>query len=665
MEVDDLRELAEAYPYSQVIQLLYGLRLRFSSGHLFNQQLGRAAALSNDRSVLFELFENKAKPSSTPPPLSVVADEEPSERTDSAKTVKFEPQEIEEAQKSVSESESSKGDEEEELPDLQQREDTVVSEAPSPQIEKPADPPPTEEPAKTPKVEVPELPENMSELSPQDRVKAILERNKAIREQFEAERSTSNEKLFSSAEDSQEEKGGQGDAPIDIASLVQRRHESNYGGPEESSEQSDERPETELSEGASADRVEEEATAEIESSSEEANASEEPAVSARESEAEADSEDHEEAPAGDKAEQGDMALATRIRIIRDRLEMLKESDALSEEELQALMEEHQRLESLMTELPLDEERVFDIELEEPEDTSSEEQSAVAAEDTAAEEDQKTEETAEADKSESSADIAPEEDGAELDAEIERIEKLAQSLKADTSVQPDLERINAMREEQLKRLEQDAKALGQSTEKEELESNEAEDQPAAEEGSQAPSQSEAELTAATEEEAEEAVRGSEENAASETQDSPEFSPAQAEKTEETPSEETEAEEESLSFSDWLKRIKLDGGQGAGGPREEIKAKVDLLDSFVEKLPDLKKQSRSAEAPKVASVSNPSPGREESEGLGMVTETLAKVYIKQKHYKKAIQAYEILKLKYPEKSSFFASQILEIKKLAKSN
>jgi len=49
---------------------------------------------------------------------------------------------------------------------------------------------------------------------------------------------------------------------------------------------------------------------------------------------------------------------------------------------------------------------------------------------------------------------------------------------------------------------------------------------------------------------------------------------------------------------------------------------------------------------------------------VTETLAKVYIRQKHYKKAIQAYEILMLKYPEKSSFFASQISEIKKLDNS-
>ena len=46
--------------------------------------------------------------------------------------------------------------------------------------------------------------------------------------------------------------------------------------------------------------------------------------------------------------------------------------------------------------------------------------------------------------------------------------------------------------------------------------------------------------------------------------------------------------------------------------------------------------------------------------LMTETLAKVFIKQKKYRKAIKAYEILRLKYPEKNGFFADQIEEIKK-----
>jgi hypothetical protein len=51
--------------------------------------------------------------------------------------------------------------------------------------------------------------------------------------------------------------------------------------------------------------------------------------------------------------------------------------------------------------------------------------------------------------------------------------------------------------------------------------------------------------------------------------------------------------------------------------------------------------------------------------IMTETLAQIYLEQKKYTKAIQAYEILILKYPEKSSFFADRIKNIKILQQNN
>tara|TARA_R110002049_G_scaffold5204_1_gene36526 strand:- start:2779 stop:3741 length:963 start_codon:yes stop_codon:yes gene_type:complete len=51
--------------------------------------------------------------------------------------------------------------------------------------------------------------------------------------------------------------------------------------------------------------------------------------------------------------------------------------------------------------------------------------------------------------------------------------------------------------------------------------------------------------------------------------------------------------------------------------------------------------------------------------LMTETLARIYVEQKNYKKAIQSYKILSLKYPEKSSFFAIQIKAVEQLQEHN
>lgn len=47
--------------------------------------------------------------------------------------------------------------------------------------------------------------------------------------------------------------------------------------------------------------------------------------------------------------------------------------------------------------------------------------------------------------------------------------------------------------------------------------------------------------------------------------------------------------------------------------------------------------------------------------LMTETLARIYVEQKKYDRAIEAYRILMLKNPKKSSFFANRIEELKVL----
>jgi hypothetical protein len=87
-------------------------------------------------------------------------------------------------------------------------------------------------------------------------------------------------------------------------------------------------------------------------------------------------------------------------------------------------------------------------------------------------------------------------------------------------------------------------------------------------------------------------------------------------------------------------------------------LNLIDKFIAENPKIKPITGLTPKPKLVDNS-----KDESDSL--MTETLARIYLEQKNYDKAIQAYKILSLKYPEKSSFFAHQIKAVEELREQN
>lgn len=116
-------------------------------------------------------------------------------------------------------------------------------------------------------------------------------------------------------------------------------------------------------------------------------------------------------------------------------------------------------------------------------------------------------------------------------------------------------------------------------------------------------------------------------------------------------------EKHSFLEWLKITSEKQNTENTINTEEKKKKFELLDKFIENNPKI---VPSKDEPEVEIDIKESIKLDKKE---VMTETLARVYLEQKKYKKAIQAYEILRLKNPEKSSFFADRIKAVKELQK--
>ena len=117
------------------------------------------------------------------------------------------------------------------------------------------------------------------------------------------------------------------------------------------------------------------------------------------------------------------------------------------------------------------------------------------------------------------------------------------------------------------------------------------------------------------------------------------------------------DESYSFNQWLQLTKIkpiDRSDEKNYSKDKREKNIETINKFIEK------------NPKISPIKSKEPIIDLSETNSiepesLMTETLARIYLEQKNYAKAIQSYKILILKYPEKSALFADQIKAIEKL----
>jgi hypothetical protein len=89
-----------------------------------------------------------------------------------------------------------------------------------------------------------------------------------------------------------------------------------------------------------------------------------------------------------------------------------------------------------------------------------------------------------------------------------------------------------------------------------------------------------------------------------------------------------------------------------------AQAELIDKFISLNPRIEPRTDKTEHPVVDLSTQDTEEKEE-----FVTETLARIYLNQGYYSKAIKIYEKLCLKFPEKSGYFATQIEKITTIIK--